>query len=44
VSGVTKVTDYLITNDTTSGSSKNVKAEKLNIPIINEDDLIKMIK
>lgn len=38
VSGVTKATDYLITNDKTSGSSKNKKAAELNIPIISEDE------
>ena len=38
VSGVTKATDYLITNDKESGSSKNKKAVELNIPIISEDE------
>ena len=38
VSGVTKATDYLITNDKESGSSKNKKAAELNIPIINEKE------
>lgn len=38
VSGVTKATDYLITNDKTSGSSKNKKAAELNIPIISEEE------
>ena len=38
VSGVTKATDYLITNDKESGSSKNKKAAELNIPIISEDE------
>lgn len=36
-------TDYLINNDTQSSSSKNQKAKKLNIPIISEEDFIKMI-
>lgn len=40
VSGVTKATDYLITNDKTSGSSKNKKAAELNIPIISEEEYI----
>ena len=38
VSGVTKATDYLITNDKESGSSKHKKAAELNIPIISEDE------
>nr|UVY35655.1 MAG: NAD-dependent DNA ligase adenylation domain [Bacteriophage sp.] len=38
VSGVTKATDYLITNDKNSGSSKNKKASELNIPIISEEE------
>ena len=42
VSGVTKKTDYLITNDKDSGSSKNVKAQALNIPIISEKEYIEM--
>lgn len=37
---VTKNTDYLITNDTTSGSSKNREAAKLGIPILSEQDFI----
>ena len=44
VSGsVSSKTDYLINNDTQSNSSKNQKAKKLNIPIISEEDFIKMI-
>ncbi len=39
---VSAKTDYLINNDTTSGSSKNKKAKELNIPIISEEDFIKM--
>lgn len=38
VSSVTKTTDYLITNDKTSGSSKNKKAAELNIPVVSEDE------
>lgn len=41
--GVTKKTDYLLTNDTESGSGKNKKAKELNIPIISEEDFMKMI-
>ena len=40
---ISKKTNYLVTNDTTSGSSKNVKAKELNIPIITELELIDML-
>ena len=44
VSGsVSAKTSYLINNDINSTSSKNVKARKLGIPIITEEDFIKMI-
>lgn len=44
VSGsVSAKTSYLINNDKWSSSSKNQKAQKLNIPIISEEDFIKMI-
>ena len=44
VSGsVSTKTSYLINNDTQSNSSKNQKAQKLNIPIISEQDFINMI-
>lgn len=44
VSGsVSAKTSYLINNDNTSKSSKNVKAIQLNIPIITEDEFINMI-
>ncbi len=43
VSGVSKKTDYLINNDTTSTSGKNKKAIELNIPIISEEDFLKML-
>lgn len=39
VSGVTKKVDYLVTNDKTTGTSKNLDAQRLNIPIINEEEL-----
>lgn len=41
-SSVSKKTDYLITNDPDSGSSKNKAAAKLGIPIISEEDFIEM--
>ena len=40
---VTSKTHYLINNDTTSNSSKNKKAKELNIPIISEEEFIKML-
>ena len=43
VSGVTSKTNYLINNDVSSTSGKNAKAIKLEIPIISENDFIKMI-
>ena len=39
---VTGKTDYLINNDTTSSSSKNKKAKELGIPIISEEDFLKL--
>lgn len=44
VSGsVSTKTSYLLNNDINSTSSKNKKAKELNVPIITEDDFIKMI-
>lgn len=43
-SSVTKDLSYLVTNDTTSGSSKNVKAAKFNIPIIDENAFLEFVK
>lgn len=43
VSSVTKNTDYLITNDVESSSSKYKKAKELNIPIISEEIFLKMV-
>lgn len=40
---VTSKTNYLINNDVTSGSSKNKKAKELQIPIISENDFIRML-
>src|SRR5690606_1529146 len=42
-SSVSSETDYLITNDKESSSSKFKKALELKIPIINEDKFLKMI-
>ncbi len=42
-SSVSKETDYLITNDIESSSSKFKKAKHLNIPIINEDAFFALI-
>ncbi|WP_077609573.1 NAD-dependent DNA ligase LigA [Clostridium sp. Marseille-P2415] len=41
---VTSRTTYLINNDTTSNSSKNKKAKELGVPIISEEDFIKMLE
>ena len=42
-STVSSKTDYLVNNDINSNSSKNKKAKELGVPIITEDQLIKMI-
>jgi DNA ligase (NAD+) len=44
VTSVSKNTNYLITNETESSSSKFVKAKDLGISIISEDKLLKMIE
>lgn len=44
VSGsVSAKTSYLVNNDITSTSGKNKKARELNVPIISEEELIKML-
>lgn len=44
VSGsVSAKTSYLVNNDPNSTSSKNIKAKKLNVPIISEQELLSMI-
>lgn len=43
-SSVTKGLSYLVTNDTTSGSSKNVKAASLGIPIIDEKQFLALFE
>ncbi len=42
-SSVTKDLSYLVTNDKESGSSKNVKAAKLGIPVIDEKEFLKLL-
>lgn len=44
VGSVSKATNYLLTNDKTSGSSKNKKAAELGIPVISEQEYLEMIK
>ena len=41
-SSVTKDLNYLVTNDTSSGSSKNEKARKLSVPVISEEEFLKL--
>jgi DNA ligase (NAD+) len=41
---VSSKTNYLINNDSNSGSSKNKKAKELSIPILTEEDFISMLK
>lgn len=41
---VTAKTTYLINNDTMSNSSKNKKAKDLGIPILSEEDFIKLLE
>lgn len=43
-SSVTKDLSYLVTNDTESGSSKNMKAQKFGIPVINEKDFLNLLQ
>ena len=39
---ITKKTSYLINNDKTSTTKKNIDAQKLNVPIISEDEFINL--
>ena len=41
---VSKNTSYLINNDKNSSSSKNKKAQELGIPILSEEDFLKLLK
>ena len=41
---VSKNTKYLINNDNTSASAKNVSAQKLGIPVVTEEEFIKIFK
>lgn len=42
VSGVSKNTTWLITNNPSSGSSKNISAQRLGIPIITEEEFVNL--
>lgn len=44
IAGVSKNLSYLVTNDEDSTSSKYVKATSLGVPIIKEDQLMKMLE
>lgn len=44
VGGVSSKTTYLITNDKTTGTAKNKKAEELGIPILNEEEFMQLLR
>ncbi len=44
VGSVTSKTTYLINNDVKSTSSKNKKARDLGIPILSEEDFLKLLE
>jgi DNA ligase (NAD+) len=44
VKSVTKNLTYLVTNDTTSGTSKNKKAQSLGVKLITEDEFLDLLK
>lgn len=43
-SSVTKDLAYLVTNDKESGSSKNLKAQKFAVPVIDEDEFLALLE
>lgn len=43
-SSVTKDLTYLVTNDKESGSSKNLKAQKFAVPVIDEDEFLAILE
>ena len=43
-SSVTKDLSFLVTNDVSSGSSKNQKAAKFGVPVISEQDFLDLLK
>ena len=43
-SAVTKDLTYLVTNDKESGSSKNLKAQKFAVPVIDEDEFLALLE
>ena len=43
-SSVTKDLTYLVTNDKESGSSKNLKAQKFAVPVIDEDEFLALLE
>ncbi|NLB24122.1 MAG: NAD-dependent DNA ligase LigA, partial [Clostridiales bacterium] len=43
VSAVSKNTDYLVNNDSSSLSSKNVKARELGVKVITEEDFLNIV-
>jgi DNA ligase (NAD+) len=44
ISSVNKTLTYLVTNDTSSGSSKNKKAAELGVQVITEQQFLDMVK
>ena len=42
-SSVTKDLSYLVSNDVSSGSSKNRKAAELGIPVVTEKEFLQML-
>lgn len=43
-SAVKKGLTYLVTDDTESGSAKNVKAKELGIPVITSTEFLKLVQ